>query len=87
MKKIVEWVVTRMGALEWTIQKYLSPSIFIQDTKKSFQWLIFLMDLLNGKTKLLKQIHILKDHLNEKTGVVETNTHSNGFSIPMEWNW
>ena len=73
-----------MGALEWTIQKYLSPSILIQDTKKLFQWLIFLMDHLNGKTELLKQTHILKDYLNGKTGVIETNTHSNGFFIPME---
>ena len=44
------------------------------------------MDHLNGKTELLKQTHILKDHLNGKTRVVETNTHSNGFFIPIEWN-
>ena len=37
MEKIVECVVIRMGALEWTIQKHLSPSILIQDTKKLFQ--------------------------------------------------
>ena len=86
MEKIVEYVVIRIGALELTIQKHLSSSIFIQDTKKPFQWLIFLMDHLNRKTELLKQTHILKNHLNGKTGVVKTNTYSNGFPILTEWN-
>ena len=86
MEKIVECVVNRIGALEWTIQKHLLPSILIQDTKKPFQWLTFWMDHLNRKNKLLKQTPISKDHLNGKIGVVETNTNSNRFSIPMEWN-
>ena len=71
MKKIVESVVIRMGALEWTIQKHLLPSILIQDTKKPFQWLTFWMDHLNRKTELLKQTHILKDHLNGKTELLK----------------
>ena len=70
----MEWVVIRMGALEWTIQKHLSPSILIQDTKKPFQWLIFLMNHLNGKTELLKQTQILKNHLNGKTELLK-QTH------------
>ena len=44
------------------------------------------MNHLNGKTELLEQTLIPKDHLNGKFRVVETNTHSNGFFIGMEWN-
>ena len=74
MEKIVECVLIRMGALEWTIQKHLSLSILIQDTKKPFQWLTFWMDHLNEITEVLKQTHILRDHLNGKTELLK-QTH------------